>query len=651
MSESRRRSRRGPASASAVDAVILALAALAAFWPALRNGFVNWDDPTVLVDNAHLGEAGAASWAFSTTLIGHYQPLAWLVWSAMRRQFGLWSGPYHALSIAIHVVNGILVYAMVRRLARDSSLEPVQQRAGALLAGLIFLLHPTSVETVAWASAFPYVLSLCALLLSFMAYISGRMRVSIALYAASLFTRAAALGYPLILLIADWYPLHRQRRAGPGRRIADKVPFFALAAGAAVAEWYARDVANLQEIGLGARATLAATAPFVYLWRSVWPVRLSPLNPLPIAPTLALVPLAIAVAGAIAVSALSWRLRTRWPLIGAAWVIYLILLAPIAGLTPTGVQATADRYMYVPNVVVASVVGIVVAPLLTTGPAGSAVAVAATVAVAALGSLTWHQSRYWKSSIALWTRAADLDPRNDIATYNLAIALAEDHRDDEAIGWYERTLALVPDHDLARRNLAILQAAGAERNADRLAAAGRADEASVEYARALALDAGRLHSRAARGMLFMSEGRLDEAIVELRLAADGGVKDAAVPNALAFALAQTGEPAQAARVLGRAVDEHPDDVNLKHNLARLLATAPDSRVRDGPRALRLASEVCERTGNRDPRALDTLSAAYAAVGRFDMARATASRAAARARELGDVGTADEIIAHARGYRP
>ena len=99
------------------------------------------------------------------------------------------------------------------------------------------------------------------------------------------------------------------------------------------------------------------------------------------------------------------------------------------------------------------------------------------------------------------------------------------------------------------------------------------------------------------------------------------------------------------------MSQHPDNVNLKHNLARLLATSPDPAVRDAPRAIRLALEVCDRTGNRDPRALDTLAAAYAAAGQLDAARAAASRAFARARELGDQQTAAEIAEHARRYRP
>src|SRR5437764_6060398 len=152
--------------------------------------------------------------------------------------------------------------------------------------------------------------------------------------------------------------------------------------------------------------------------------------------------------------------------------------------------------MCVPSVLVALVVGAGVARLAATRRLRIAASTAAAAAVA-LGVLTWRQTQYWRDSTTLWTRAVDVDPRNDVATYNLAIALAEAGRSEEAIAWYERTIALVPEHDLARRNLAILQAAAAEREGDRLAAAGRPGEASDRYARALALDPKRSHARAA----------------------------------------------------------------------------------------------------------------------------------------------------------
>jgi Flp pilus assembly protein TadD len=326
------------------------------------------------------------------------------------------------------------------------------------------------------------------------------------------------------------------------------------------------------------------------------------------------------------------------------------MLAPVVGLTPSGLQATADRYMYVPGVIVSIAAGLALARHWPSGRVAVATSLVAAAVVAALAGLTWTQTGYWHDSIALWTRAADLDPRNDIATYNLAIALAEAGREEEAMNRYEQTLRLVPDHALARQNLAIIQAARAERDADRLAAANQLNEASERYTNALTLDPNRLHARAARGMLLVRRGRLTEAVADLRLAFDGHVKDPEVPNALAFALMQTGQFGEAAAVLKSALAQHPENVNIAHNLARLLATSPDSRVRDGATALRLALEVRERTGGRDPRALDTLAAAYAAAGRLDMARETSNQAAALARQLGDVAAADEIVGHARTYR-
>jgi hypothetical protein len=64
--------------AQALDVAGLALVTLAAFAPVLRNGFVNWDDPSVLLNNPRLAASDSFAWAFTTTLIGHYQPLAWL---------------------------------------------------------------------------------------------------------------------------------------------------------------------------------------------------------------------------------------------------------------------------------------------------------------------------------------------------------------------------------------------------------------------------------------------------------------------------------------------------------------------------------------------------------------------------------------------
>lgn len=681
-----RRASSEPRAGHALAVAIIVLVTTVAFLPVLGNGFVNWDDPDVFQRNPQLGSGDALRWAFTTTHMGHYQPLAWLVWSAVKAIFGLNPRAFHALSLAGHLLNAVLVYFVGLRLAaltvqlrRRNPSTPPEGRANAgglrgpqvaaLTAALLFAVHPLRVEAVAWASAFPYVLSLGALLVAFLAYLASAtsretarrgwwLGLSICSYTASLLARANAIGFPLVLLAVDVYLgrhdqawSHNRARLQPGiwRLLLEKLPFVIVALVLASVESRSRELATLGEVGAGWRVTAAATAPLLYLWRTLAPLGLSPLDPLPIEARLEWTPLLLASVGLAAITIAAWGVRTHWPALPLAWAAYGLLLAPVLGLTPSGQQATANRYMYLPGVVVSLLAGAIVAHLVMSGRGRRTAAVMTVGFVTTLSAATWRQAGWWHDSIALWTRAADLDPRNDIATYNLATALGDAGREDEAIGRYEQTLRLVPDHDHARFNLNLILAKRAERDGNGLADTGRWDEALEEYGRVLALDPSRMRSRAARGNILMRRGRLAEAAEDLRIAFDGNVTDPAVPSALAYALMETGRPDQAAAVLKRAIAKQPTDVSLAHNLARLLATTQDPDVRNGEAALRLALEVRDRTGGRDPRVLDTLAAAYAAAGHLDLARVTAEQAVTLATRLGDLEMAREIAAHARGY--
>jgi len=550
---------------------LVVVATAAAFWPVLGNEFVNWDDPDVLLKNAQLASPGVVRWAFTTDLIGHYQPVSWLIWSALKSAFGLSATAFHALSLTAHLLNALLVFVLALQLARAANLANGRARIVAAVAGFTFALHPLRVEPVAWASAMPYVVSLSMTLVAVIAYVNRRVALSVACYAVALLSRASAIGLPLVLLLIDFYPLDRKRDTTMGRLLQEKIPFALLAAAAAIAEALTRESTTLQEVGIGARLTMAATAPFEYLGEVIFPVRLTPLNALPISPATNWAALAIGTAALVSITAAAWMLRRAWPAAIPGWLAFLALLAPVAGLTPTGVQATADRYTYVPGVVISVLAGALFARVNSSDRPRLALALPVAAALAGLGGLTWRQTHYWHDSIALWTRAIDLDPRNDVAAYNLAIAFADAGREADAIDWYERTLRIVPDHELARQNLVLLQAAQAERDGNQLAQAGRTDEAVAQYARALALDSKRVHARAARGILLARRGELSAAVSDLRLALDGGVADPEVANVLAFALVQTGNDQEASAVLTKAVAAHPDNANLKRNLELLSA--------------------------------------------------------------------------------
>ncbi len=123
-----------------------------------------------------------------------------------------------------------------------------------------------------------------------------------------------------------------------------------------------------------------------------------------------------------------------------------------------------------------------------------------------------------------------------------------------------------------------------------------------------------------------------------------------VPNALGVLLIQSGQIRDARLVFETALARHQNDVDLAHNLARLLATDPEMARTDAPLALRFATAVVEATGSRDPRALDTLASALAANGQMAEAASTSARAAALAAAQGDSDLAVQITARGRAYR-
>jgi hypothetical protein len=77
----------------------------------------------------------------------------------------------------------------------------------------------------------------------------------------------------------------------------------------------------------------------------------------------------------------------------------------------------------------------------------------------------------------------------------------------------------------------------------------------------------------------------------------------------------------------------PDQVGILNNLAWLLATCPDAAFRNGPEAVRLATQACELTRYAQPLLIGTLAAAQAEAGDFQAAITAAERAAALADAL------------------
>ena len=92
--------------------------------------------------------------------------------------------------------------------------------------------------------------------------------------------------------------------------------------------------------------------------------------------------------------------------------------------------------------------------------------------------------------------------------------------------------------------------------------------------------------------------------------------------------------------LREAVRLKPDWLEALNNLAWLLATQPDARLRNGPEAVRLASHAVQLTRTNNPGTLDTLAAAYAEAGHYP----AAAEAAQKAMNLAEAAGQKELAA-------
>jgi tetratricopeptide (TPR) repeat protein len=111
------------------------------------------------------------------------------------------------------------------------------------------------------------------------------------------------------------------------------------------------------------------------------------------------------------------------------------------------------------------------------------------------------------------------------------------------------------------------------------------------------------------------------------------------------------QPRRAIEHYRTALDLSPANWHLIANrLAYLLATHPDSNVRNGQDALRLAQAACQLSNYAAPELLQTLAAAYAELGRFEEAQKVTSQALAIAREQDKPTLVGELERDLTSYR-
>jgi tetratricopeptide (TPR) repeat protein len=438
-------------------------AALAVYSAATGFGFVNLDDQTYVYANAKVLRGfswDGLAWAFSSIQGSNWHPITWLSHMADVQVFGVEPGRHHLVSVLLHAANSALLFVWFRR-ATGSLWR-------SALVGVLFAVHPLHVESVAWIAERKDVLSTFFWLLAMFAYLEwvryrGALRYAlvIASFVLGLLAKPMVVTLPFALLLVDAWPLGRfggleQGKPFEWRRIGsllrEKIPLLALAAGVSVVTVVAQaDVAMsaLADLPLGVRAANALVSCAAYLGNTFWPSGLAAFYP---HPSIGGAPRSwwvAALSGGLlaAITGAAWSLRRRCPALPWGWLWFLGTLAPVIGIVQVGVQARADRYMYIPSI------GILVAATWLAGTlAGAsrarriAVGAVSLLAVIALAVHARAQVETWRSSEALWRHAIAVTTRNWAAWAGLGDTLHEAGRFQEAVDAGARSMQLRPQN-------------------------------------------------------------------------------------------------------------------------------------------------------------------------------------------------------------
>lgn len=129
-------------------AILIALAVLLLYWPALEYGYIEIDDGGQVFENPLVLEwtLRNVEQMFFSSVVGMYQPLTSITFAGLVNVFGV-DDPFsqHLFDVLLHILNAILVLLLCRRLFAST--------ATAGIIALLFAVHPLRVEAVVWLSA------------------------------------------------------------------------------------------------------------------------------------------------------------------------------------------------------------------------------------------------------------------------------------------------------------------------------------------------------------------------------------------------------------------------------------------------------------------------------------------------------------------
>ena len=211
-------------------------------------------------------------------------------------------------------------------------------------------------------------------------------------------------------------------------------------------------------------------------------------------------------------------------------------------------------------------------------------------------------------AIASYRKLVESNSQDATARTYLGTALARAGKTQEAVQQFTEALRISPNNAETHYCLGVV-----------LATLDNDEQAIVHFRATMERDPQfpEVHFQLAN--VLMRTRRYDEAASEYKRAVESDSRNAFAAVMQAMALVRLERYKEARSVLEQAHAAAPSNFDVNNALARLLAAAPDSSIRDGQRALELMQQVIKSEGSLDSEQAETAAMALAEAGQFEKA--------------------------------
>jgi len=606
-----------------VHVIVIAVLGLLIYSNALHVPF-HFDDGPNIAENHLIRDASNIPSILAGTK-GPYasRPLMHLTFALNYYFGGLDTTGYHVVNIALHILNGILLYLLVVMTGRHMEYDEERVRAVALCSAVLFIAHPLQTEAVTYIISRSMLLATTFCLTSVILFLRAvttdkhKSRYIAALFLASMCgmgSRESFAMLPFLLLAYDlFFVSNFDLRKVKGHIVAYVPVLLSLGYLAHLVMNNSYDTLRefpTQNIPHSNYALTEFGVHWTYLRLLALPLNQNLDYDYPISTTLLDLRTALSLVGYAAVWISALIYARKKPIAAFAVIWFFIALFPISfGVTLLkGLKLNdviSEHRLYLPGIAlfpaIAAGLFYLRDPLSAFKPARFVIPAAMILLVLSYGSASYARNTVWQSGISMWEDVVAKSPMKARGHCNLGLYYTDVKFFSKALEQYEIALRLVPDDymyinnigaaykkmdlvddalELYRRALKINpKFAPAYNNiGDALETKGSSEDAIMYYLDAIKFDPKLEIAHYNLGSAYINEGRVDEGIAELRTALILDPNDAYAHNLLGIALGSRGLFGEAVEHFEKAVALDPDLKDAKTNLdaARKLKNLKDS---------------------------------------------------------------------------